>query len=76
MLQQNANIYQFILRGVVKKMNNPKKSSFKNAGQKTFMKIGNMAIGNSNHDDNIPVEPFSFGPWFPYEKPMPKRKSK
>jgi len=51
------------------------KSDFiKEKGQKTFLKIGNMAIGNGPKTSIVMPVPFSAQPWWAYEKPMPKRK--
>lgn len=53
-----------------------KKTTFRNAGQKAFKKIGDAAIGNGKLDENTPIMPFSLTHTWIYEKPMPKRKSK
>ena len=51
----------------------------KEGSRKAFMKIGNMAVGNASNGDGQranaePVVPFTFIPFWAYEKPMPKRK--
>ena len=56
-----------------------KMSKCKAAGRNAFIKIGNMAVGNSSSDDkrgNTTPVPFSVAGIWPFEKPMPKRKAK
>jgi len=50
----------------------------KAASQKTFINIGNAAVGNPTNGKKGFVEPVPFSSsWFwIYEKPMPKRKRK
>ena len=58
-------------------MDNSKSSKYKKIGQKVFLKIGNMAIGNNEkggRNNSEPIVPFSALPTWLYEKPMPKRK--
>ena len=63
----------------MKMMNKDFADKCKAVGRSTFVKIGNMAAGNLSNDDkrgSTDPAPFSiFGTW-PYEKPMPKRRSK
>ena len=52
----------------------------KSGSRKTFIGVGNMAVGNAPSDKsgrgNIEPMPFSWIPAWLHEKPMPKRKDK
>ena len=63
----------------MKMMNKDTAEKCKAFGRSTFVKMGNMAVGNTSSDDkrvNTDVAAFSAFFVWPYEKPMPKRKSK
>ena len=52
----------------------------KEGGRKTFIKIGDLAVGNALGDDkkrgNTDPVPFTWDLLWLYEKPMPKRRNK
>jgi len=63
----------------MKMMNKEATDKCKAFGRDAFIKVGNMAVGNSSNDNkrgNIDIAPFSWHLFWPYEKPMPKRRSK
>ena len=63
----------------MKIMNKEAADKCKAFGQDAFVKIGNMAVGNSSSDDrrgDTQRAAFTVPMLWPYEKPMPKRRSK